>query len=84
VSFYLDGAHTPESVVQCGNWFASVAGGQAAAPAAPQVPPYNVLLFYTMQKREPMEILAPLHSALARKVGRSGLGSLPSAHHLAA
>eukprot|EP00873_Tetraselmis_striata_P009562 jgi/Tetstr1/429826/TSEL_019693.t1 len=66
VSFYLDGAHTPESIAECAKWFASVAGAPAeAAPAAPR--PYNVLLFYTMQKRNPVEILSPLHSTLAAK-----------------
>lgn len=79
VSFYLDGAHTPESIAECAKWFASVAGAPAeAAPAAPR--PYNVLLFYTMQKRNPVEILSPLHSTLAAKVRSAGPSAVGTRH----
>jgi hypothetical protein len=36
--FYLDGAHTPESMVTCGDWFAAAATSQAAASAVEGVP----------------------------------------------
>jgi folylpolyglutamate synthase len=34
LSFYLDGAHTAESMVTCAHWFADATGGQPAAPGA--------------------------------------------------
>jgi len=34
LTFYLDGAHTEESMVQCGTWFASATAAAAAAAAA--------------------------------------------------
>jgi folylpolyglutamate synthase len=34
LTFYLDGAHTEESMVQCGTWFASATATAAAAAAA--------------------------------------------------
>jgi folylpolyglutamate synthase len=46
LSFYLDGAHTPESMETCAHWFASevAGGGEAAdgkigAPTTPRLPP---------------------------------------------
>lgn len=35
VSYFLDGAHTAESMLTCARWFADAAGDQAASAAAP-------------------------------------------------
>ena len=82
LSFYLDGAHTPESSVTCANWFAEAVGSSlssAAAAAAPSsssssssslaAPPgeLRLLLFNCMHEREPLRLLAPLSQTLASK-----------------
>lgn len=44
VSYYLDGAHTPESMATCAHWFAS-----ACQPAQPSGAVQRVLIFNCMQ-----------------------------------
>lgn len=44
VSYYLDGAHTPESMATCAHWFAS-----ACQPAQPSSTVHRVLIFNCMQ-----------------------------------
>lgn len=44
VSFYLDGAHTPESMATCADWFAS-----ATPPPAPGCSVHRVLVFNCME-----------------------------------
>jgi hypothetical protein len=44
VSYYLDGAHTPESMATCAHWFAS-----ACQPAQPSGTVQRVLIFNCMQ-----------------------------------
>lgn len=68
LTFYLDGAHTAESVAMCGRWFASAS---AAAPAAPGLHTQRLLLFNCMEERDPLSLLQPLASTLAEG------GSLP-------
>jgi folylpolyglutamate synthase len=48
LSFYLDGAHTAESMAACAHWFADAAH---AVPAAPGINTQRVLLFNCMQVR---------------------------------
>lgn len=83
LSFYLDGAHTPESSVTCANWFAEAVGNNAASfssagaatpasaalPSSPAAAPgeLRLLLFNCMHEREPLRLLAPLSETLASK-----------------
>jgi hypothetical protein len=39
VSYFLDGAHTPESMLTCARWFARAAGRDAPASCSPSVSP---------------------------------------------
>ena len=77
LTFYLDGAHTRESIKQCAKWFASVSGPSEGAgangsnvqqPDSDERAAMNVMFFYTMEKRDPFDILAPLHQELQEKV----------------
>lgn len=54
--FFLDGAHTAESVRACADWFRAEAGA-GAAPAARR---RRVLVFHCMTKRDPMQLFGPL------------------------
>ena len=72
LSFYLDGAHTPESAATCAHWFAEAAAG--APPAGGPAPPSSssstdvrLLLFNCMHEREPRRLLAPLAETLAAR-----------------
>lgn len=63
----LDGAHTPESCMQCGRWFAS----SMATPASSYEPdngsaaaPERVLLFNCKPDRDARSLLSPLAHAL--------------------
>lgn len=83
LSFYLDGAHTPESSVTCASWFAEAIGSSsssssgAAAPASASCPcssqsssspvELRLLLFNCMHEREPLRLLAPLSETLVSK-----------------
>jgi len=71
LSFYLDGAHTQESIAQCAKWFASIAGSSSSPSPSSAAECFetelNVMLFYTMPKRDPLEILTPLHETLLQK-----------------
>lgn len=75
LSFYLDGAHTPESSATCANWFAEAVGSSSSSAAAAAAPPSSpaapgelrLLLFNCMHEREPLRLLAPLSQTLASK-----------------
>ena len=47
----LDGAHTPESIKACAAWFAERCGEKTRK---------RVLLFHCMEKRDPVQLMAPL------------------------
>ena len=70
LSFYLDGAHTPESMETCAHWFASECGnggkegGGAAAPPASPSSELRLLLFNCMHERDPRRLLTPLTETL--------------------
>ena len=78
LSFYLDGAHTPESMETCAHWFASEvkAGGVGATGAAaagnvapattttPTTSDVRLLLFNCMHERDPRRLLTPLTDTL--------------------
>ena len=78
LTFYLDGAHTPESVTACAEWFAevcesdaaraadAVAAVGAAPPPSPGAPPSRVLLFNCQEERSPAALLQPLHDCLTQ------------------
>jgi folylpolyglutamate synthase len=74
LSFYLDGAHTPESAATCAHWFAEAAagappGGGRAPGATPDAPVVDVrlLLFNCMHEREPRRLLEPLVETLVSR-----------------
>ena len=51
-TFFLDGAHTPESMATCAEWFyeASHLQPDAGLPAGqPMLPPHRILLFNCMK-----------------------------------
>ena len=59
VSYFLDGAHTPESILTCARWFARAAGGdtpsiassdQSAASAASAQPSTQRVLVFNCTK----------------------------------
>ncbi|BDA42444.1 Folylpolyglutamate synthase [Coccomyxa sp. Obi] len=68
LSFYLDGAHTEESMATCATWFADAVStpgqGQAAATNGAPFETQRVLLFNCMQEREPARLLRPLSEVL--------------------
>ena len=47
----LDGAHTPESIKSCAAWFAERCGEKTRK---------RVRLFHCMEKRDPVQLMAPL------------------------
>ena len=61
LTFFLDGAHTAESMATCGRWFADAV---AAVPQRPELMTHRVLLFNCMQERDPTALLQPLISTL--------------------
>mmetsp|Transcript_12213 Transcript_12213/g.32427 ORF Transcript_12213/g.32427 Transcript_12213/m.32427 type:complete len:536 (-) Transcript_12213:46-1653(-) len=60
LTFYLDGAHTPESIAACADWFVDVAA------KAPSPTPTRVLLFNCQEERTPLALLQPLHERVAQ------------------
>lgn len=72
-TFFLDGAHTPESMATCAEWFAEASQLQqeSSRPAGqPPMPPHRILLFNCMKERNPEALLQPFMTTLAAK----GLG----------
>ena len=57
VSYYIDGAHTPESLEACTKWFKQVSGEEANEIG---VPITKVLLFNTTGRRNQHILLTPL------------------------
>ncbi|CAN1170748.1 Folylpolyglutamate synthase [Linum perenne] len=58
--FYLDGAHSPESMDICARWFSGVVNGGKQLDKVPQV-----LLFNCMTVRDPHLLLPPLYQTCA-------------------
>ena len=50
LTFFLDGAHTAESMATCGRWFADAV---AEVPEKPGIETHSVLVFNCMQERDP-------------------------------
>lgn len=81
LSFFLDGAHTAESMATCAHWFADAsqppaAGTSAAGVGAAGRPDtqlqqglvtQRILLFNCMQERDPQNLLQPLAQALTER-----------------
>jgi hypothetical protein len=63
VTFYLDGAHTPESMAACSHWFADASSSAAAQDTLTSVD--RVLLFNCLYTRDPSALLPPLTRMLA-------------------
>jgi folylpolyglutamate synthase len=82
LTFFLDGAHTPESMDTCARWFASATAATATPAATAAVSPsespsisehgeekahvQRVLLFNCMQERDGRALLEPLVASLAQ------------------
>ncbi|CAD7695445.1 unnamed protein product [Ostreobium quekettii] len=71
LTFYLDGAHTPESLSACAEWFADQAGQANARERGEQERQgecsENILLFNCMSERDPKVLLGSLNNVLLQK-----------------
>ncbi|KAK9791368.1 hypothetical protein WJX73_000093 [Symbiochloris irregularis] len=74
LTFFIDGAHTPESMTSCGQWFGEAANAAAADSSASHAPPSSsatdlqrVLLFHCMKARDPDALLSSLATALQQQ-----------------
>jgi folylpolyglutamate synthase len=76
LTFFLDGAHTPESMASCAQWFAEEvggggggegAGGGGGAPAAAQRKTLRFLFFNCTRERAPAALLPALVTGLAAR-----------------
>ncbi|KAK9864316.1 hypothetical protein WJX84_006574 [Apatococcus fuscideae] len=65
VTFYLDGAHTEESMASCGEWFHDAV--QQAAALTPGLATQRVLLFNCMQERDPGKLLKSLATTMQQQ-----------------
>ena len=75
ITFYLDGAHTKESMLCCAKWYQSAT---RLALEAAQTPPRNGerwLMFNCMKERDPNVLFEPLLT-----VGHNGSGSSHASH----
>ncbi len=70
LTFFLDGAHTAESMATCGRWFADAVATENTKTNTPKEEAYKedethrVLVFNCMQERDPTALLQPLISTL--------------------
>ncbi|KAL3162848.1 hypothetical protein ABBQ32_009302 [Trebouxia sp. C0010 RCD-2024] len=69
-TFFLDGAHTPESMATCAEWFCEAAHTQQATAGQQELAPHRILLFNCMKERNPEALLRPFMTTLAAR----GLG----------
>ncbi len=62
ITWFLDGAHTPESMVVCAAWFgqASASPSPSSPSSSPSPPPPRVLLFNCTHGRDGDALLPPL------------------------
>jgi len=70
LTVYLDGAHTPESMVTCAQWFAQVTAqqqDQQQQQPDQQRQVLRVLIFNCMKERDPSILLPELHRELLRQ-----------------
>ncbi|KAI9329910.1 Mur ligase [Zopfochytrium polystomum] len=61
VTWLLDGAHTPESLLVCSNWFTDVYARESTSPSNSTTK--NALFFNCTGGRDPKELLLPLSEA---------------------
>ena len=67
-TFFLDGAHTPESMATCAEWFAEASQLQqeSSRPAGqPLAPPHRILLFNCMKVAMQADLIKLPMSTLA-------------------
>jgi len=64
LTYYLDGAHTPESMVTCAAWFAQVTPQRQQQPQQQYM---RVLLFNCMKERDPALLLPELFKELQQR-----------------
>lgn len=65
LAYFLDGAHTPESMQACAQWFCDVqAEIYAGRPETVNDDTRNVLVFNCMEERDPSSLLGPLAKAV--------------------
>mmetsp|Transcript_16300 Transcript_16300/g.48880 ORF Transcript_16300/g.48880 Transcript_16300/m.48880 type:complete len:528 (+) Transcript_16300:164-1747(+) len=71
LTYYLDGAHTPESMATCAHWFADVSKAGADVAAQPGHSAdgdlQRVLVFNCQQERNPESLLRPLYATLKQR-----------------
>lgn len=70
LTFFLDGAHTPESMKVCADWFAAASQRAATSAAPSSSAPHEterVLLFNCMPERSPKVLLSALRAQLAAR-----------------
>jgi folylpolyglutamate synthase len=60
VTFFVDGAHTPESVDACAAWFSSASSAKSSTAE-------RVVIFNCMEERDPKSLLEPLQERLVEK-----------------
>lgn len=48
-TFFLDGAHTPESMATCAEWFCEAAHTQQDTAGQQELAPHRILLFNCMK-----------------------------------
>ncbi|KAK9867413.1 hypothetical protein WJX84_000013 [Apatococcus fuscideae] len=65
LTFYLDGAHTEESMASCGEWFHDAV--QESAASKPGQASQRVLLFNCLQERDPTKLLRSLSSTMRQR-----------------
>ena len=78
--WYLDGAHTPESMAVAAEWFAASTtapnnGNTVGGASTPTAPPLRLLLFHCMEDRDAGSLLGPLVEGLR-------VGGAPVSHAL--
>lgn len=78
LTVFLDGAHTPESMISCAAWYAQAtkqqqqqdsqtADGHSSNNSSRQQKPVRVLIFNCMKERDPAMLLPQLHGELQRQ-----------------
>ena len=60
ITFFVDGAHTPESVDACAAWFSSASSARSSSTE-------RIVIFNCMEERDPQSLLEPLQERLIEK-----------------
>lgn len=60
LTYFVDGAHTPESVASCASWFALTSSTRERDTSTTE----RILVFNCMEERDPASLLLPLQNTL--------------------